>query len=287
MKPIISFPATVHELPQWASSQGMTYDAALQVYIQFSCTRIIADDNYLNSEIILRGSAALRLFYGHCRNTDDMDFMANSLRTEFPADAVGEPVLRRLLETLRGGLLKYFQPVSDWQDAITKFLKIHLSPNFLQSEIRRIVLPGCSDNKSILISGIEDILADKLTAMLRQPWRLTNRPQDLFDVVHILRFSQISINLDKLKQYFEFRCLARTLVPAPGCFDSQIKAITRPRYDELVRLAGDSFIPFEDAWKMFLEAVGDLCDFGYRGSFLHERPPASAKQVLPTSFVTD
>jgi len=105
---------------------------------------------------------------------------------------------------------------------------------------------------------LEDILAEKLRALLQQRLRRRHRRQDVFDIARMLRDHGREIDERKIGDYFRRKCAARDIHPAKSMFDDDIRSRASVEYDGLFDQLRDDFIPFDEAWCEVLALVHRL-----------------------------
>src|SRR5439155_24200072 len=69
------FPESLDEVPAWACANRTTPAAARLRFIRFCVLESVASKARLANILILRGSAALQLFYGVRRESNDIDLV--------------------------------------------------------------------------------------------------------------------------------------------------------------------------------------------------------------------
>ena len=121
-------------------------------------------------------------------------------------------------------------------------------------------LPLGGGTRSLRISTIEDIVAEKLRAFLQQKGtiRNRNRPQDLLDIAHILR-RQIPLDTAKTSRFLLEKAEARNVPVSKAAFrDSELVVRARQGYDALGDTVREDFVPFDEALKLLLGFVEEL-----------------------------
>ena len=96
---------------------------------------------------------------------------------------------------------------------------------------------------------IEDILAEKLRALLQQTIRNRNRAQDLLDIAVCLQESPIGvIDPERVGRFLLQKAAARDVPVSVAAFrEANLISRTRQDYDSLRATTRTFFIPFNDA----------------------------------------
>jgi predicted nucleotidyltransferase component of viral defense system len=106
---------------------------------------------------------------------------------------------------------------------------------------------------------LEDIIAEKLRALLQQPIRHRNRWQDVFDIARIVLHPEAQLDIDKVSTFFVRKCQHRDIQPHKSSFDENVRGLAEVDYDKRLRIqAPDNYIPFDDAWNAVLGMVRRL-----------------------------
>ena len=138
------------------------------------------------------------------------------------------------------------------------------SPNVVPVEIS-INEPICAESTLrigpdiplLRISSIEDIVAEKLRALLQQPIRNRQRPQDLLDITVILR--NTPLDPATVGRYLALKGAARDVATTRSAFrDPELTRRTRIGYAELEATTRVLFIPFDEAMADLLTFIDTL-----------------------------
>jgi hypothetical protein len=116
---------------------------------------------------------------------------------------------------------------------------------------------------SLHVAALEDILADKLKAMLQQVTRNKIRPMDVYDVWFYTMESPARLDLDRLRQYLEIKAARwpEVFPPTRDRFHAQaLREYSSEGYADLVdRIDGEApRVSFEDAFSGVLTLVDRL-----------------------------
>jgi hypothetical protein len=107
-------------------------------------------------------------------------------------------------------------------------------------------------------STLEEIVSEKLRALLQQPIRNRNRRQDVLDITVIV---QSTSNLDRqqISKFLLAKAAARGVPVSKAAFyEHEIADRARVDYGELVATTRTSFIPFDEALGIVLRLVDEL-----------------------------
>ena len=193
--------------------------------MQYVVLESIAADSGLASSIVFKGGNALRFIYGNRRSTIDLDFTA---RRAFPDD--GERIRARLNEALRFALSRfrvkarcqrvkrnprdpakttptydiavgYLLPTDKQYQNFDELQNVNYTID-VEISINEVVCEAVAhrlnpEGRFLYVCSLEDILAEKLRALLQQPIRKRSRPQDVFDLASMI--SQVGAGLDIAK----------------------------------------------------------------------------------------
>ena len=106
---------------------------------------------------------------------------------------------------------------------------------------------------------MNDIVAEKLRALLQQPLRNRSRPQDVYDVARCCRQRDEVLDLAKVSDYLTRKSAIRGIVARKSSFNSDVRDAAAGDYDSYIRAgAASDFIPFEEAWQEILCLVRTL-----------------------------
>lgn len=246
----------------------------------------IARDDKLFHGYVLKGGLALRLVYGSPRYSSDLDFNAVSPTANTITDETSRTLLgfcRRLDAALRmparmntveqietadirlsteiPALLGHlaYTTREGWSGAIP--MQVTLSEIVCASEV------GDMGTVPVHVASLEDIIAEKLKALLQQVPRDTVRSSDVFDVWYFTTQAENKVRpedvtpilLEKRKPWPDMSQLSKSRFRA-----DEVVAYSEAEYDELMdRLEpGADSVGFSEAYRAVLEFVNrlDLAD---------------------------
>ncbi len=284
MEPL--YPATPEEIGPWRKRHGVPADEARKRFMQYVVLESIASAPGLAHSIAFKGGNALRFVYGNRRSTLDLDFTADG---PFPDDA--EQIRARLDEALRSALPRYrvkarcqrlrrnppghdkVRPTYDIsvgyllpgdrqynnfeeQKSVASTIDVEISINEVVCEavLHRLTPAG----PELRVCALEDIVAEKLRALLQQPIRRRSRPQDVYDIASIIRRLGDGLDLAKVALYLIRKAEARDIRPRKSGFDATVRGLASYSYEAEIRPKAPEFIPFEEAWSVVTDLVSRL-----------------------------
>jgi predicted nucleotidyltransferase component of viral defense system len=284
-------PGEFAELRAWARSLNISYSEARDRYAQFAVLRGIAATPRLRQTVVFKGGNALDFVWHPNRSTRDLDFsldmalapsplhldafaasfqqdLSAGLARVAPRLGMGFRVVsvrqqppgpNRTLATFRASVA-YALPDEPTLlvrlrrgETINRSLPVELSINEVIGADQMVELePGAL----LRVATLEDIVAEKLRALLQQVVRNRSRAQDLLDIAVVLRGPR---PLDPLvvSTFLRAKSMGRSLVLSRSAFHHpEIAARAREGYDDLRQTTRVLFVPFDEA----LAAVLDLVD---------------------------
>jgi predicted nucleotidyltransferase component of viral defense system len=282
-------PLSLEDLEAWRRRAQVSLDEARKRFAQFVALESIAAEPGLAEVLAFKGGNALRFIYGSPRGTLDLDFTADA---SFPDEQ--EHIRQTLDRALRqGGNLfgiklkcqrverkpakkqatlptydiaigyqlpgdRYFADLESPGRQVATVVKVEISFNDVVCETQRRQLtqrhPG-----EIRVCSLEDIVAEKLRALLQQVIRNRNRPQDVFDIARTMRDHGEALDLVKVAAFLVQKSTARGISVTRTAFSAEeVKTRAAYEYDQVVVDSPADRIPFEEAWAAVLALVGRL-----------------------------
>jgi len=111
---------------------------------------------------------------------------------------------------------------------------------------------------SLRVATIEDIVAEKLRALLQQPIRNRERRQDLLDIAIILQ-GERTLDRERVSAFLLEKAAARDVPVSRAAFrEPEVKRRAGADYDELEVTTRVAFIPFDAAYRSLLAFVEEL-----------------------------
>jgi predicted nucleotidyltransferase component of viral defense system len=241
----------------------------------------------LANRVAFKGGNALRFIHGNERSTLDLDFSAEGDFPDSPAEIKGlmEAALRageRLYQVRARcqsihrkppGVEKtkptysimvcyqfpadrYFQNIDERLTTgkhFSEVVEVEISLNDVLCETGDEQLSAGS--RTLRVCTLEDILAEKLRALLQQIPRKRSRPQDVYDVASMVRKHSELIDIGKVSSFLLRKSEARQIVATKGAFNEAVRERAAASYDAEVRDFTTEFIPFDEAWGEVLDLV--------------------------------
>jgi predicted nucleotidyltransferase component of viral defense system len=247
--------------------------------------RAIGDSRELSSILVFKGGNALDFLWSANRSTKDLDFSTKD------SAMTGEHLRKLLDRTLLVAKTKLAiharvqtierQPPGDDRHFASFFLKIAFAladqiplQNKIanQQDCPQVVPIDVSLHESIcesiaidieathpiLVSTLEDIVAEKLRALLQQSIRNRHRSQDLLDIAVILR-TKPGIDLAKVSAFLLTKAAARNVPVSKTAFRAKdLSERAHEGYDDLRTKTRNLFVPFDEAVIALLSFVDRL-----------------------------
>ncbi len=284
------YPLSFDSLPAWAREHNIAMTEARRRFAQYVMLRAIANSRALSDFLVFKGGNALDFMWQPNRSTLDLDFStaqvvadlrneAESLRTLFTGalNNVGPPfgVLCRVAKieqrppgqdkTFVTYLVRVAYALPD-QGPLRRRMDTDRTygPQLIDIEIS-INEPICADEPRdingthrLRVSTIEDIVAEKLRALLQQPIRDRARPQDLLDIAVVLR-QGASLDRTHVTDFLLRKAEARHVPVSRAAFHHpEIMERAKRGYDELKGTTRVLFVPFDEARDLLYGLVDTL-----------------------------
>ncbi len=236
---------------------------------------------------MLKGGNALRFAFGSVRSTIDLDFTAEGELSD-SADAVRDELDRAMRSATRiHGIAMKCQRVkrnpsrpestlptydvrlayqypgdrhfADFERArnVSTVVRVEISFNDLVCESREYQ-PSEHAGGSIRVCTLEDIMAEKLRAILQQEIRNRSRPQDVYDVARAARGVLGALDLDRVASFLIAKSAARDIAVRKTSFGQEARRRAADGYDARLGDIGDAHIPFDEAWLDVLGLIAKL-----------------------------
>ncbi len=254
--------------------------------MQFVILASIASSAELVTRLAFKGGNALRFVHGNERSTIDLDFTADG---NFPDNS---DAIRALLNSALKASERQFQVKSRCQsvnrnprrqDATlpTDSVKVCFQlpgdryyqnfddrKSFAEVVDLEIILNDVlcetiqrqlsASTKPVRICSLEDILAEKLRALLQQLIRRRNRPQDVYDIASRMQEFGDKVDTAKVAQFLISKSAARGIEPHKSSYNHEVRKLALENYEVEIRAQATAFIPFDEAWKEVLSLVSRL-----------------------------
>jgi predicted nucleotidyltransferase component of viral defense system len=284
------YPRSIGDLSAWARTNGVTVAEARHRFAQFVALCSIASVPALRESLVLKGGNALDFVWQPNRSTADLDFSLDMSGARFAA-SIG--TIRTLLErgfrvaTARFGVVfsinsvrqnppgedKTFITYSarvdyglpDEAQLLVRMANNQPSPHLLPIDISINEPIGDStfftideNVRQLRVSTREDIVAEKLRALLQQPIRRRNRRQDVLDIAIVVRANP-ALDRDRVAAFLRQKADARAVPVSKAAFrNPEVAERARVDYDALETTTRTDFIPFDAAIATVLALVDEL-----------------------------
>lgn len=281
----VLYPRTFASINAWAKEHGIAVNEARARFAQFGVLRAIADSNELSRILVFKGGNALDFVWHPNRSTRDLDFSAlenklteEELRALFQRalDVAGQeleitfrvqsihrnpPGEDRTFPTYQ---IKVGYALSDDkrlqlqiknQEAVPQVVPVEISINEVVCDFQEVDFDGINDLK---VSTREDIVAEKLRALLQQLVRNRSRKQDLLDLSVQLKSGEV-LDAGKVAAYLQAKAAGREVVVAKATYRTpEVWARAGESYESLRATARNEFVPFSEAQELVLRFVDTL-----------------------------
>lgn len=284
-----SYPRRFVGIAPWAAANNVTVDEARLRFAQFGVLCGLSSVRSLREALIFKGGNALDFVWHPNRSTVDLDF---SLDPTNALPTLDKELLKTLLE--RGlsivmprlgtvfavhrvrqrpeGVDKTFvtfearvgyalqdetrlQQRMDQGEASSNVIRLDISLNEPTCDARLVEL---DETHALRVATVEDIVAEKLRALLQQPIRKRERRQDLLDIAVILH-AHPDLNRERIARFLLEKAAARTVPVSRSSFrHPEIERRAREGYAELATTTRVSFVVFEDAFASLVAFVDKL-----------------------------
>lgn len=281
------YPTALAELAAWCRAHAATLDEGRKRFMQFVVLESLAD-SALRDRLAFKGGNALRFLYRNPRGTIDLDFTADAA---FPDDP--ERIRRLLDPPLRRGAERFgvrarvqrlkrdpsaadkttptyhataayqlpgdrhFADFDAYARPLNTVVELEISLNDVVCETAIAQLDPQYD-VSLRVCTLEDILAEKLRALLQQVVRNRHRRQDVYDIARMLRNHADQIDRRRVGEYLLRKSAARGIRATRSAFDEEVRRRARVDYDMLFDALDPDFVPFDEAWAAVVELVAGL-----------------------------
>jgi predicted nucleotidyltransferase component of viral defense system len=152
---------------------------------------------------------------------------------------------------------RHFQGFEEYEGSLSTVVRVEISLNdeICETSLESLA-PGIAAEVRVCV--LEDILAEKLRALLQQRIRNRNRSQDAYDIARIVRVVGDRIDRSKVAEYLVRKAGARGIDVRKQSFDEEARQRASFDYVHLFAAQDSDFIPFDEAWKTILKFVAQL-----------------------------
>ncbi len=280
-----TYPASLSGIGEWAASNKMRVAEAKFRFAQFGVLQAVADSRTLSRILAFKGGNALDFVWLPNRSTKDLDFSAtDSMLTAEELASLLTPSLSRV--TGRTGVLYRVQRMEQQPPGSNRTFITHEGtidyalPDdrrnrqlIEQEQSSKAVVPievslnepACGTEEleiegsnPVQVCRIEDIVAEKLRALLQQPLRNRHRPQDVLDICVAVR-EYPHLDLDLVARFLLEKAAARSVPVSRAAFhQDEIRIRAAQGYNGLKETTRRSFPELEEAFAAVLSLVDRL-----------------------------
>lgn len=285
------YPVRYEDVDRWAKQEGVSITEAGRRFAQFLILGGIGQNPFLGRNLVFKGGNALEFVYEPNRSTTDLDFSFIEAQSDLPAlietirTQLSASVLYAQAEhntVMRVQSVRQNPPRPDAQfPTITSRIAYAYPDQPLQQQRLRDGDPGAnvipvemSVNETVCawqevsivgarrpmrVATTEDIVAEKLRAILQQTMRNRHREQDVLDIAILFSSNRLPLNTDQISDYVVRKAQARDIQVTKTAFrDPEVRSRSATGYDYLKDTVRHTFIPFDEAWEMVLALVDQL-----------------------------
>ncbi|GJQ26504.1 MAG: hypothetical protein HBSAPP02_15360 [Phycisphaerae bacterium] len=282
------YPISLAELANFARELRVTTEESRKRFVQYVVLQAISASP-LRDVLIFKGGNALRFVYANRRGTMDLDFTATSalpddkpsiglaldsafvvafgqfgVKLRYQSAQRNPPGADKHFPTyeVKVGYQfpgdRYFPEFDARAQPVSSVVDLEISLNDVVCDDALIKLDPQRD-LCTRVCSVEDIVAEKLRALLQQRVRKRHRKQDAYDIASMLRMHRDQINPERVTQFFLRKAKARGINPSRSMFDDEIRRRASCEYETLFDDERDPYyIPFDQAWDEVIRLVHAL-----------------------------
>jgi predicted nucleotidyltransferase component of viral defense system len=281
----LTYPASLRGIGEWAASNRMRVREAKFRFAQYGVLQAVADSHTLSQILAFKGGNALDFVWQPNRSTRDLDFSSSdSTLTAEQLRTFLKPSLGRVSRST--GILYRVQKMEQQPPGPDRsFITFEGKIGYALSDDRRnrqliqqdkssnatvplavslndpicgIVEVDIASSNPLHVCQLEDIVAEKLRALLQQPLRNRRRPQDVLDIcVAVQQNPDLDLNLTA--EFLLEKARARNVPVSRAAFhQEEIRSRAFEGYNELRETTRNAFIEFEEAFAIVLSLVEQL-----------------------------
>jgi predicted nucleotidyltransferase component of viral defense system len=284
-----TYPIAFANIGPWAEAAGVPIEEARVRFAQYAVLRSIASVRPLREGLVFKGGNALDFVWQSNRSTVDLDFSVDHASSLATPDA---ETIRRHLErglpvaTTRLGVALAVHRVQQNPRGTEKHFitfearigyalpdEVRLRQRIEQGEpsphvikldislnepIGAAALITMGPELQLRVATIEDIVAEKLRALLQQPIRNRQRRQDLLDIAVIVR-ENIVFDRGLVAEFLLVKAAARNVPVTRAAFHSpDVVERASEGYAELEGTTRVLFVPLDEALVLLHALVDEL-----------------------------
>jgi predicted nucleotidyltransferase component of viral defense system len=288
-----AYPTAFSDIRRWATQNGIDVNEGRIRFAQYAILRAIANSRRLSDMLVFKGGNALDFIWQPNRSTRDLDFSADMafVGPDWDPLKFGD-LLKGAFEaslkivTEQTGIVFAIHNVTkqppgpdktfvtfevrvgyalpDQAPLIARMSHGGRSPHVIPVEIS-LNEPICADQgidvqatHRLRVSTVEDVVAEKLRALLQQPIRNRRRRQDLLDIAILVR-ERPDLDRPRIVEFLLRKSAERDVPVSRSAFHNP-EVAQRASYDyaELRQTTRKVFIPFEEALHSLLDFIDTL-----------------------------
>ena len=284
-----SYPSRFGTIQEWCLANGIGVQEGRRRFAQYAVLSAVADVAALRRDLVLKGGNALDFKWQPNRSTLDLDFsvdMAVStvvfdehhVRTQFESGlrsvsgSLGVTLaVHRVRQNPPGELRRFatFQITIGYALADETSLRGRMATGLPSSHTVAVEIslnePQCAtttfaldDTRTLRIGTLEDIIAEKLRALLQQPIRRRDRRQDLLDIAVVLVAGH-ELDRGRVATFLLEKAAARSVPVSRMAFrDPEVTRRAAVDYAALSATTRTRFVPYDEALATVLAFVDEL-----------------------------
>jgi predicted nucleotidyltransferase component of viral defense system len=150
----------------------------------------------------------------------------------------------------------YFADFETSTRTVSSVAELEISLNDVVCEDRKS--SGAAGDVRVTVCVLEDIIAEKLRALLQQPIRNRNRKQDVYDIARMIQLHGSSLDREKIGKYLLQKGGARHVEVSRSAFNADVRRRAEYEYETLFSRNDPDFIPFDQAWSAVMHLVAEI-----------------------------
>lgn len=222
--------------------------------MEFVILERLASNRELRNGIVLKGGNALRFAYQGCRSTKDLDFTVVDDDQAVPDNEE---------DLVKVGYIfsndKHFHNFEERNVSDVVPLEISFGDMVCEKKPLKLVE---HETSRLMVCSLEDIIAEKLRALLQQPVRKRDRTQDVYDIARCRQQFADKLDLSKIADFLLRKSSIRTDIEVrKSRFDNEIRDMAKAgsAYDKMIADQAAAYpINFDVAWNEVLTLVQSL-----------------------------
>jgi len=278
----LAYPTSLRGIGEWAASNSMRVAEAKFRFAQYGVLQAVADSRTLSQILAFKGGNALDFIWQPNRSTRDLDFSsqdstltADRLRTFLTPslDRVSRSTgvlyrVQRMEQQPPGpdrsfitfdGAIGYALPedrrnrqLIEKNTSSRATVPLDVS---LNEPICGVVEIDIASSNPLQVCQLEDIVAEKLRALLQQPLRNRHRPQDVLDIAVAVKGNP-DLDISLTAEFLLKKAKARNVPVSRAAFhQDEIRSRALEGYNELRETTRNAFIEFEGAFSIVMGVV--------------------------------